>query len=102
MSRPKEPVIPADLVDRLLAGSDPATALDQGGLLDLLKKALAEFGQPEMDHLGDDEQGGNIRKGYGRKTVVPPAVLRSTSPAIFRRPAADRQASAPVEMPPRE
>jgi hypothetical protein len=29
MSRRKEPVIPADLLDRLLAGSDAATALDR-------------------------------------------------------------------------
>ena len=44
MSRRKEPVIPAELLDRLLAGTDAAAALDQGGLLDSLKKALAERG----------------------------------------------------------
>ena len=72
MSRRKEPVIPADLLDQLLAGSDAATALDQGGLLDSLKKALAERAlNAEMDHhLGGDDQGGNNRNGYGRKTVV--------------------------------
>jgi putative transposase len=42
MSRRKEPVIPADLLDQLLAGGDAAAALQQGGLLDSLKKALAE------------------------------------------------------------
>src|SRR3546814_3184977 len=72
MSRRKEPVIPADLLDQLLAGSDAAAALDQGGLLDTLKKALAERAlNAEMDHhLGDDEQAGNSRNGYGRKSVT--------------------------------
>lgn len=72
MSRRKEPVIPADLLDQLLAGSDAATALDQGGLLDSLKKALAERAlNAEMDHhLGEEAQVGNSRNGYGRKTVV--------------------------------
>lgn len=44
MSRRKEPVIPSDLLDQLLAGGDAAAALQQGGLLDSLKKALAERG----------------------------------------------------------
>jgi len=72
MSRRKEPAIPADLLDQLLAGTDAATALDQGGLLDTLKKALAERAlNAEMDHhLGHDEQSGNSRNGYGRKTVM--------------------------------
>ena len=61
MSRRKEPVIPADLLDKLLAGGDAATALEQGGLLDSLKKALAERAlNAEMDHhLGNDEQANN-------------------------------------------
>jgi transposase-like protein len=51
MSRRKEPAIPADLLDQLLAGSDAASALQQGGLLDLLKKALAERAlNAEMDY----------------------------------------------------
>ena len=72
MSRRKEPVIPAELLDRLLAGTDAAAALDQGGLLDSLKKALAERALgAEMDyHLGSDDQAGNSRNGYGRKTVI--------------------------------
>jgi len=72
MSRRKEPVIPADLLDQLLAGGDAAAALQQGGLLDSLKKALAERAlNAEMDHhLGHEEQAGNNRNGYGRKTVV--------------------------------
>ena len=72
MSRRKEPVIPAELLDRLLAGTDAASALDQGGLLDSLKRALAERALgAEMDyHLGSDDQAGNSRNGYGRKTVI--------------------------------
>jgi len=72
MPRRKEPAIPADLLDQLLAGSDAASALQQGGLLDSLKKALAERAlNAEMDyHLGNASQVGNSRNGYGRKTVV--------------------------------
>jgi len=71
MSRRKEPVIPADLLDQLLAGSDAAAALDQGGLLDSLKKALAERAlNAEMDHHLGETEAGNSRNGYGRKTVV--------------------------------
>lgn len=72
MSRRKEPAIPAELLDQLLAGTDAAAALDQGGLLDSLKKALAERAlNAEMDHhLGTGEQAGNSRNGYGSKTVI--------------------------------
>ena len=72
MSRRKEPTIPAELLDQLLAGSDAASALDQGGSLDSLKKALAERPlNAEMDyHLGGDEQAGNSRNGYGRKCAI--------------------------------
>ncbi len=72
MSRRKEPVIPAELLDQLLAGTDAASALDQGGLLDSLKKALAERAlNAEMDHhLGGETEAGNSRNGYGRKSVL--------------------------------
>src|SRR5919106_1569601 len=42
MPRRKEPTIPDALLDQLLAGADPKTAFDPNGLLDSLKKALAE------------------------------------------------------------
>ena len=42
MPRRKQPAIPDELLDQLLAGSDPRAALTEGGLLDGLKKALAE------------------------------------------------------------
>ena len=72
MARRKAPRIPDALLDQLLAGADPTTAFDANGLLDDLKKALAERAlNAEMDHhlCGDDA--GNSRNGYGRKTVTP-------------------------------
>src|SRR5919112_287489 len=51
MPRRKEPTIPDALLDQLLAGADPQTAVDPNGLLDGLKKALAERAlNAEMDH----------------------------------------------------
>ena len=72
MSRRKEPAIPAYLLDQLLTGTNAATALDQGGLLDSLKKALAERAlNAEMDHhLCGEAEAGNNRNGFGRKTVI--------------------------------
>ena len=42
MSRRKEPSIPNELLDQLLAGGAASAAFEQGGLLDSLKKALTE------------------------------------------------------------
>jgi putative transposase len=72
MSRRKEPSIPSELLDQLLAGGAASAALEQGGLLDSLKKALTERAlNAEMDHhLAGDDGAGNTRNGYGRKTVV--------------------------------
>jgi putative transposase len=54
-----------------LAGADPKTAFDPNGLLDELKKALAERAlNAEMDHHLASEEADNRRNGYGRKTVV--------------------------------
>ena len=54
----QSPRIPDALLDQLLAGADP-TAVDANGLLDDLKKALAERAlNAEMDHnLASDEAG---------------------------------------------
>ena len=72
MPRGKEPKIPDAVLDQLLAGADPKTAFEPNGLLDELKKALAERTlNAEMDHHLAGEAGtGNSRNGYGRKTVV--------------------------------
>jgi putative transposase len=72
MARRKQPVIPDALLDQLLAGADAKTAFDKDGLLDELKKALAERAlNAEMDHHLDAGEGdGNRRNGYGQKTVL--------------------------------
>jgi len=71
MARRKSPRIPDALLDQLLAGADPKTAFDANGLLDDLKKALAERAlNAEMDHHLAGEDTGNSRNGYGRKTVT--------------------------------
>src|ERR1700676_2597750 len=71
MPRRKEPIIPDAILDQLLAGADPKTAFDPNCLLDDLKKALAErVLNAEMDHHLADDEPGNRRNGYGRKTVV--------------------------------
>ena len=74
MPRRKQPSIPDELLDQLLAGSDPRAALADGGLLDGLKKALAErVLNAEFDHhLDGGEPDGRLngRNGYGTKTVL--------------------------------
>jgi putative transposase len=71
MARRKAPRIPDALLDQLLAGADPKTAFEADGLLDGLKKALAERAlNAEMDHHLAGEEAGNTRNGYGRKTVT--------------------------------
>jgi putative transposase len=71
MPRRKEPIIPDAIVDQLLAGADASTIFDPNGLLDGLKKALAErVLNAEMDHHLAGEEPGNRRNGYGKKTVV--------------------------------
>src|SRR3954464_13672785 len=74
MARRKAPLIPDELLDQLLAGRDPQSALGRDGLLDELKRALAERAlNAEMDHHLDGEAAegrSNARHGYGRKTVL--------------------------------
>jgi putative transposase len=74
MPRRKQPAIPDELLDQLLAGSDPRAALADGGLLDGLKKALAERAlNAELDHHlegGEPDGRANGRNGYGGKTVL--------------------------------
>ncbi len=56
MARRKAPTIPDALLDQLLDGADPRTAFSPDGVLDALKKALAErMLNAEMDqHLGGE------------------------------------------------
>ena len=71
MPRRKEPRIPDAILDQLLAGADAKTAFDANGLLDELKKALAERAlNAEMEHHLAADESGNSRNGYGRKTVI--------------------------------
>src|SRR3954447_3599354 len=72
MARRKEPRIPDHLLDQLLAGAEAQTAFAKDGLLDELKKALAERAlNAEMDyHLNQESESDNTRNGYGRKTVL--------------------------------
>ena len=71
MARRKEPKIPDAILDQLLGGADPKTAFDPNGLLDDLKKALAERAlNAEMDHHLTNGEAGNSRNGYGRKMVT--------------------------------
>jgi putative transposase len=69
MPRRKPPAIPDEVLDQLLAGSDPRAALADGGLLDGLKKALAErVLHAELDHhleAGEPDGRPNGRNGYG-------------------------------------
>src|SRR4051812_33762389 len=72
MARRKEPRIPDHLLDQLLAGAEAKSAFAKDGLLDELKKALAERAlNAEMDHhLNQESESDNTRNGYGRKTVI--------------------------------
>ena len=56
----------------MLAGADAKSAFGSNGLIDQLKKALAERAlNAEMDHhLTGDGGSGNTRNGYGKKTVL--------------------------------
>lgn len=68
------PRIKPELVDELLAGRDAKSVFEQDGLLDELKKALAErILNAEMDHhLGQETEqaSGNHRNGSSAKTVL--------------------------------
>ena len=74
MATNRENGIADEVVDQLLAGRDPATVFESGGLVDELKKRLAErMLNGEMDHhLGaeTEEAAGNHRNGYSSKTVL--------------------------------
>src|SRR4051794_27285393 len=65
MPRRKQPRIPDAILDQLLAGADPKTAFDPNGLLDDLKKPLAERAlNAEMAHF--------LAPTFGFPTGLPP------------------------------
>ena len=73
MARRKAPRISDALLDQLLAGADPKSAFDADGLLDDLKKALAERAlNAEMEHhlasveTGNSRRYHDVRGGVGR------------------------------------
>jgi len=74
MAANRESGITDEMVDQLLAGRDPATVFESGGLVDELKKRLAErMLNGEMEHhLGTpaEEEAGDRRNGYSSKTVL--------------------------------
>jgi putative transposase len=74
MAANREEGIADEVLDQLLEGRDPATVFETGGLVDELKKRLAErMLNAEMDHhLGTEaeEEAGNHRNGYSGKTVL--------------------------------
>jgi putative transposase len=63
----KEPVLPDDVVDQLMSGRDPSTVFDKNGLLDALRRAIAERAlNVEMEHHRVTEAadgGSNSRNG---------------------------------------
>jgi putative transposase len=74
MATDKREGIADEVVDQLLAGRDPATVFESGGLIDELKKRLAKrIINAEMDHHLDkpaEEDAGNHRNGYSSKTII--------------------------------
>ncbi len=63
-----------DTLDQLLSGRDPKEVFSKDGLLDELKKALAErvLNAELDDHLDSEAAAGksNHRNGYSKKTVL--------------------------------
>jgi hypothetical protein len=71
MPRRKELRIADAVLEQLLAGADPKTVFDPNGLIDDLKKALAErVLNAQTDHHLAGEEPSNRRNGYGRKRVI--------------------------------
>jgi len=74
MAANREEGIADEVLDQLLEGRDPATVFEAGGLVDELKKRLAErMLNAELDHhlvAEAEEEAGNHRNGYGSKTVL--------------------------------
>lgn len=97
MARRKEPIISDQLLDQLLAGADAKTAFEKDGLLDELKKALAERAlNAEIDHHLERGTGGpTAATATARRRCYRQDRARSAPGSVVQlRPAADRQVSA--------
>jgi len=71
MSQRKEPAIPNELLDQLLAGGAASAAFVQGGFLDSLKKAMAERAlNAEMDHHLTSDEGAGKPSRVGRSSIL--------------------------------
>lgn len=70
--RTSNSAISDSLLDQLLQGNDPQALFSKDGLIDQLKKRLAErVLNAELDHhLDQEDEAGNHRNGYSRKTVA--------------------------------
>ena len=99
MARRKSPIIPDELLDQLLAGRDPQATLGRDGLVDELKRALAERAlNAEMDHHLDGEAAEGlfasrqwlqyISGGYGVRTLYVSQTCRYPSFHAPRTPTA--------------
>jgi len=70
----KLPAYPPEVLDAILAGKDPKTALDLEGLFGDLKKAIAErMLNAELEHhleQPEEQATGNHRNGHSSKTVL--------------------------------
>ena len=101
MPRRKQPAIPDELLDQFLAGSDPRAALADGGLLDGLKKALAErVLNAELDHhLDGGEPDGRAQwpqRLWRQDGADRHRQARAADPA---RPAGDLRSAADRQVP---
>lgn len=74
MPRRKAPIIADAILDQLLQGQEAKDAFGRDGLLDALKKALAERAlNAELEHhlaAGETDGRANSRNGFGAKTVL--------------------------------
>src|SRR5580658_3753993 len=91
----KDEGIADEVVDQLLVGREPSTVFESGGLLDELKKRLAErMLNAELDHhlenAGEEEEGNHRHRQAGACDSARPA--RSFRPGIdWQIPAALRR-----------
>src|SRR5512144_215986 len=104
MARRKQPIIPDQVLDQLLAGADAKAAFEKDGLLDELKKALAERAlNAEIDHhleAGEADGRVNSRNGYRQEAGADrdrqDRSRGSAGSAVDLQSAADRQVPAAV------